>query len=1036
MIEREIQLYETRIGQFIDRLPSRIYAEQIPLAAEVALADPPRSFTQRLDLAYRPIAAGEKWGSDWQTAWFHLTGIVPAAWQGRPVVARINLGGEGLAFAADATPAHALSWHSLWQPEFRRDRIPIADPARGGEKVDLWIEASAAQIFGLQLVADPLQEDPRRHGHLEAVVQDLTLGIFRPSVWHLWLDARLLYNQMKALPEKSVRRARLLRALMRAADLFQGDDGTTAAARAILAVELAKKSGQSDLTAHAVGHAHIDTGWLWPVAETVRKCARSFAAQIDLIERYPGYVFGASQAQHYAFVKDNYPGLYEKIRARVADGSWEIQGGMWVEADCNLIGGESMVRQILHGVRFFEKEFGVAVRNLWLPDVFGYSAAMPQILKKSGLDYMVTQKISWNQFNRFPHHSFIWRGIDGSEIIVHFPPEDTYNSEFWPSGMRHAQENFAERDRLDEFLVLFGIGDGGGGATEEIIETGLRQRDLEGGPRVRFGKAQEMLDRLGARPEQLQRWIGELYLELHRGTLTTQARTKFMNRWCEHKLREVEALFSALPAGEYPAAELDGLWKTVLRNQFHDILPGSSIKQVYDTTRREHDEVKKELNGLAVLAGAKLLDPEEGSITLVNTLSTPFTRPAFLPAAWIGHEILDQTGRPIPAQVREGNLVALADVPALTSIVLRRGRLLPESALPPEPRVSGLSAPASLQGVILENDLIRYELAGDGTIARIFDKERNAEVMRPGQSGNRIGLYEDRPANWDAWDVDIFYENQLLQQAELTGWRQLGSGPVAQMLLLLFRAGDSIIEQRLCLVRNTKRLDFVTHVHWRERHRMLRVAFDADVTATEASYEIQYGTVKRPTHRNTSWDMARFETVGHRFVDLSEPTHGVALINNGKYGHKILDRTIDLNLLRAPTSPDPDADRGEHDVIYSLLPHAGALEESAVHAEAAQLNQPLALFEGRSGTVAFPCRLENDAVTLSVLKKAEDDDALILRLYEPRGRRTTARLLLADTGRRVYETDLLEREIGEITHRDGAVTLEFGPFEIKTIKLV
>ncbi len=1036
MIEREIQLYETRIGQFIDRLPSRFYAEQIPLAAEVALADPPRSFAQRLELAYRPIAAGEKWGSDWQTAWFHLTGIVPAAWQGRPVVARINLGGEGLAFAADGTPAHALSWHSLWQPEFRRDRIPIADPARGGEKVDLWIEASAAQIFGLQLVADPLQEDPRRHGHLEAVVQDLTLGIFRPSVWHLWLDARLLYNQMKALPEKSVRRARLLRALMRAADLFQGDDGTTAAARAILAVELAKKSGQSDLTAHAVGHAHIDTGWLWPVAETVRKCARSFAAQIDLIERYPGYVFGASQAQHYAFVKDNYPGLYEKIRARVVDGSWEIQGGMWVEADCNLIGGESMVRQILHGVRFFEKEFGVAVRNLWLPDVFGYSAAMPQILKKSGLDYMVTQKISWNQFNRFPHHSFIWRGIDGSEIIVHFPPEDTYNSEFWPSGMRHAQENFAERDRLDEFLVLFGIGDGGGGATEEIIETGLRQRDLEGGPRVRFGKAPETLDRLGAPPELLQRWIGELYLELHRGTLTTQARTKFMNRWCEHKLREVEALFSALPAGEYPAAELDGLWKTVLRNQFHDILPGSSIKQVYDTTRREHDEVKKELNGLAGRAGAKLLDPEEGSITLVNTLSTPFTRPAFLPAAWIGHEILDQTGRPIPAQVREGNLVALADVPALASIVLRRGRLLPESALPPEPRVSGLSAPASLQGVILENDLIRYELAGDGTIARIFDKERNAEVMRPGQSGNRIGLYEDRPANWDAWDVDIFYENQLLQQAELTGWRRLGSGPVAQMLLLHFRAGDSTIEQRLCLVRNTKRLDFVTHVHWRERHRMLRVAFDADVTATEASFEIQYGTVKRPTHRNTSWDMARFETVGHRFVDLSEPTHGVALVNNGKYGHKILDRTIDLNLLRAPTSPDPDADRGEHDVIYSLLPHAGALEESAVHAEAAQLNQPLALFEGRSGTVAFPCRLENEAVTLSVLKKAEEDDALILRLYEPRGRRTTARLLLADTGRRVYETDLLEREIGEITHRDGAVTLEFGPFEIKTIKLV
>ncbi|HOY44634.1 MAG TPA: glycoside hydrolase family 38 C-terminal domain-containing protein [bacterium] len=1036
MIEREIQLYETRIGQFVDRLPSYFYSEQLPLEAEAALADPPLSFARRLELAYRPIAVGEKWGADWQTAWFHLTGTVPAAWQGRPVVARINLGGEGLVFAADGTPTHALSWHSLWQPEFRRDRIPIADPARGGEQVELWIEASAAQIFGLRLVADPLQEDPRRHGHLEAVVQDLTLAVFRPSVWHLWLDARLLFNQMKALPEKSVRRARLLRALMQAADRFQGDDGSTAAARALLAVELVKKSGPSDLVAHAVGHAHIDTGWLWPVSETVRKCARSFAAQIDLIERYPGYVFGASQAQHYAFVKECYPALYEKIRAKVAEGSWEIQGGMWVEADCNLIGGESMVRQILHGVRFFEQEFGITVRNLWLPDVFGYSAAMPQILQKSGLGYMVTQKISWNQFNRFPHHSFIWRGIDGSEIIVHFPPEDTYNSEFWPSGMRHAQENFAERDRLDEFLVLFGIGDGGGGATEEIIESGLRQNDLEGGPRVRFGKAQEMLNRLGARRELLQRWNGELYLELHRGTLTTQARTKFMNRWCEHKLREVEALFSALPAAEYPAAELDRLWKTVMRNQFHDILPGSSIKLVYETTRREHDEVRKELNGLAGRAGAGLLNEQEGSLTLVNTLSTPFTRPTFLPAAWIGHEILDEADRPVPVQVREGNLVALAEVPALSSVVLRRGQTLPEVDLPPEPRVSEPLAPASLEGVVLENDLILYELAGDGTIARIFDKERSCEVMLPGQSGNRISLYEDRPANWDAWDVDIYYENQLLQQAGLTGWRRLGSGPVAQMMLLQFRVGDSCIEQRLCLVRNTKRLDFVTHVHWRERHRMLRVAFDADVTASEASYEIQYGTVRRPTHRNTSWDMARFETVGHRFVDLSEPTHGVALLNNGKYGHKVLDRTIDLNLLRAPTSPDPDADRGEHDFVYSLLPHAGALEESAVYAEAARLNQPLALFEDRSGRVNFPCRLENEAAILSVLKKAEGDDAIILRLYEPRGRRASTRLLLTDPGRRVFATDLLERKIGELPQREGAVALDFGPFEIKTLKLV
>jgi len=1066
MHEREIQLYETRIGQFVDRLPASFYGEEIVLRAEAALAEPPVPFSRRLDLIFRPITRGEKWGTDWQTAWFHLTGTVPKCWRGETVVARINLGGEGLVFAADGTPVHALSWHSLWLPEFRRDRVPVADPARGGEGVDLWIEASAAQIFGLRLISDPAQDDPHRHGHLEAVVQDLALAVFLPEVWHLWLDARLLNNQMKALPEKSVRRARLLRALMRAADLFQDTAAGTAAAREVLAIELAKKSSASDLTAHAIGHAHIDTGWLWPVAETVRKCGRSFAAQIDLIERYPDYVFGASQAQHYAFVKEHYPALYEKIRAKVAEGSWEVQGGMWVEADCNLISGESMVRQILHGVRFFEKEFGVTVHNLWLPDVFGYSAAMPQILKKSGLDYMVTQKISWNQFNRFPWHSFVWRGIDGSEIIVHFPPEDTYNSEFWPSGMRHAQENFAERDRLDEFLVLFGIGDGGGGATAEIIETGLRQADLEGSPRVRFGAAQEMLDRLGAQKPLLERWTGELYLELHRGTLTTQAQTKFMNRWCEHKLREVEMLYTLLPAADYPAAELDGLWKTVLRNQFHDILPGSSIRRVYETTQREHAEVQAALTALATRAGERLFPPEPESLTLVNTLSTPFTRPTPLPAAWAGHELRDGSGNAVPVQVREGHPVALVEVAPLDSVMLRRGQVLPSPPLPSgvpasasatatgdaatsasvaatgntasfgSAAASGMAAPAALGGVVLENGLIRYELAGDGTLARIFDKEAGCEVMRPGQSGNVLRLYEDRPANWDAWDVDLYYENQLLQQAELTGWGWLGNGPVAQMLLLQFRIGASTIEQRLCLARNTKRLDFVTRIGWHERHRMLRVAFDADVTAAEASYEIQYGTVRRPTHRNTSWDRARFETVGHRFVDLSEPTHGVALLNNGKYGHKIFDRTIDLNLLRAPTSPDPEADRGDHEIIFSLLPHLGALEASTVYAEAAQLNQPLAVFPGRAGAVTFPCRLSDDAAILSVLKKAEGEEAWIVRLYEPRGRRAATRLILADPGCRVQHTDLLERPLGELPVREGVVALEFDPFEIKTLMLI
>lgn len=1023
MIERERQLYESRVQQFVDRLKLSMYGEEISLQAEVAVCEPPLPFAQRLQVSYRPIKAGEAWGKPWQVAWFHLSGSVPQSWHGQHVVARLNFGGEALLFDTEGTPQGATSWHSVWQPEFRRDRVEIGNRVAGGEKIDFYAEATAAQIFGLQLVRDPQPDDPKRYGYYEAVVQDLTLATFKEDVWQLYLDASLLNAQMKALPEKSVRRSRLLRALMSAADHYDREPARITEAREVLALELKKKSNASAPIASAIGHAHIDTGWLWPVSETVRKCARTFAVQLDLMERYPGYVFGASQAQHYAFVKESYPSLYEKICRQVAAGRWEIQGGMWVEADCNLSSGESLVRQILHGKRFFQQEFSVEVRNLWLPDVFGYSAALPQILHKSGLDYMVTQKISWNQFNRFPWHSFIWRGIDGSEIIAHFPPEDSYNSELSPAGLRHAQENFEERDRLDEFLVLFGIGDGGGGPTDEFIENGLRQMDLEESPRVRFQPAQEMLDRLGQNKHLLKRWIGELYLELHRGTLTTQAYNKKMNRWCERKLREVEALYSLLPWTLYPQGKLDALWKKVLLNQFHDILPGSSIKLVYDTTRNEYEEIKAELIALTSTAGAALLQQAEGGVTIINTLSVPYNRPVSLPSSWSGFTALDDAGKPVAVQEGEGTSAVLVEIPALGSTVLHRGPAAPvsESDLPQAP--------------ILENELIRYEFDASGVLVRIYDKESGRDVMRPQQRGNLFSLYEDRPANWDAWDVDIYYENQLLQTAQCSGWNWVSDGPVAQILKFDFTIGHSRIEQRVYLARNSKRIDFFTRMDWHERHRMLRVSFDVDVQAAEANYEIQYGTVKRPTHRNTSWDMAKFETVAHRFVDLSEPTYGVALLNNGKYGHKVLDSTIDLNLLRAPSSPDPEADRGEHEITFSLLPHRGALEESAVYAEAMQLNQPPVVFPDRTGSVVFPCALSGEEAIVEVVKKAEDEEAWIVRLYEPRGRRAATRLMLRDKNMRVFETDLMERTIAEWTPKEGALELHFGAFEIKTLKI-
>ncbi len=498
MIDNERKLYEQRIEVFSKRLKSLLYEQEIPIETEYCKFDPIVPFEQRLVGKYKPIKPGDKWGKNWERAWFYLKAVVPGEWKGKKVVVRINLGGESLVFSNEGMPLAGLSFHTIWMmSEFVRDRFPITDNANGGEQIELWLEATAAQLFGLKLEEDPGIMNPVRFGNYEAAVQYVNLAIFRTDIWQLYLDCFLLNDLMKALPEKSVRRARILSALMKAIDCFHQDEKSVQNSRAFLSPELEKRSSASDLTTIAVGHAHLDTAWLWPIHETIRKCARTFSSQVQLIDKYPGYVFGASQAQHYAFVKVHYPSLYQKIKEKISQQRWEVQGGMWVEADCNLISGESMVRQILHGKNFFKDEFGIDIKNLWLPDVFGYSAAMPQILKKSGIDYFLTQKLSWNQFNRFPHHTFIWRGIDGSEVITHFPPEDNYGGDLRPSKLKYAQENFDEHAYLDEFLTLFGIGDGGSGATEEMIETGLRLADMENCPRVEFGHAQDFFDQLG-----------------------------------------------------------------------------------------------------------------------------------------------------------------------------------------------------------------------------------------------------------------------------------------------------------------------------------------------------------------------------------------------------------------------------------------------------------------------------------------------------------------------------------------------------------
>jgi len=694
---------------------------------------------------------------------------------------------------------------------------------------------------------------------------------------------------------------------------------------------------------------------------------------------------------------------------------------MWVEADCNIIDGESMVRQILHGKNFFRDEFGVDIRNLWLPDVFGYSAAMPQILKRSGVDYFLTQKLSWSQFNTFPHTTFLWQGIDGSQVITHFPPENSYNSKLTPQGLRKAEENFREKDVLDEMLCLFGVGDGGGGPRDDLVELGKRQANLEGLPKVRFGRADDFFQRLSRHQGQLPRWRGELYLELHRGTLTTQARTKRGNRQLERALRETEYLWSCLPLSRYPASELDQQWKTLLRNQFHDIIPGSSIHRVYEETEQDYADGLAVCDRLRTQAGEAFGEKNTNALTAVNTRNRPVHAAVVLPETF-GEGLNSADGLAVAVQKEsDGTVCALLDLPPQGMVTLTK------NGQPP----AGVTA----VDLTLENGRILYTFAPNGEIVRAYDKEAQRDILPEGQRGNVLTLYQDRPNNWDAWDIDAFYEAQALETAQTASHQSLGRGPVRQGISFDLRIGNSEVRQRIYLEADSKYLQYETEVEWRERHRMLRTAFPLALAADRAVFDIQYGYVERNTHRNLSWDAAKFEVAAQTYADLSSQTYGAALLNDCKYGYKVHDNVLDMNLLRSPTFPDADADQGHHTFTYGFLPHQGPLIGSSVIDRAKHLNRPPVLLPMiKPHNPAPPVQITGNGVFLESLKKAEKSDTHVIRVAERFGAETTARLIPSDPDTRIVETDLMEWR--ELREWDTADHIPLRPFDIRTFQLI
>lgn len=1004
-----------RIEQWLRLLRTNIYADTLPLETMWAPCSDPLDFTSRLGAGYRSIQEGDRWGKAWDYGWFRFHAEVPATWAGCKVAARINLGGETGILDSDGEITKRLTAGSVFDVWYEVDDVVFLEKAKGGEQIDLCVQAWASRLDGVARPDDPQRSDPEKNGRHDGTVNLARLCVVRPEVEALFHDAGILADVAKMSPSHTVRRARAIKALMDALRLWQDDPERSRQARAILAPELAKEASASALEMIATGHAHIDTGWLWRVGDSIGKCARTFATQADHIEKYPGYIFGASSAQHYAFIKTHHPGLHRRIQKLVAAGRWEIQGAMWVEPDTNLPSGESLVRQLLYGTKFVREEFGVECPIAWLPDVFGLSAALPQILAGAGVRYLLTKKPHWSRTNAYPDTAFRWKGHDGSEVLVHVLPQvRDYNGQMRFEDVVLAEKGFAEKDRLDCFLYTFGVGDGGGGPSVPMLERAVRMKSLEGAPRVRFGTALEVFHHFDGRRDLLKEWCGEISVEGHRGTYTTQGRLKAENRQLEVLLGQMEHLFCHLPEADYPHETLRTMWHTVLLHQFHDILPGSSIREVCEDAVKANGAVFDGIERLR-LQFADTLPEVPGRLSLFNGLGVE----------WIGcvqtagGAVSISGGTSSPAQTEpDGTIVSLVHVPPLGFGSFDQNA--------PAPAVLALTEP------VLENSLLRCCFDDDGKLVSVFDKQLGREMLPSGGSGNRLSLYVDRPIDWDAWDVDHFYQQELLASAHAVapwhGW----SGEARSVIEFSLMVGTSTLTQRCILEEGSGRIDFETEVDWRERHRMLRVGFDADVHDAVGRCEIQHGFVERPTHRNTTYEQAKFEVPCHRYACLLDRDGGAAVLNDSKYGVRLQGRLIELALLRGTTFPDHAADEGRHRFTYSYLPFRGDFATSGVLDEAASLNARPVVFADRDASQQRPLfTLTGSGVSVEAVKRPESVKGIIVRMVESLGRRASCEIIPTESASPVTAIDLLERPLPE----DAGSPVAFQSFQLRTLHI-
>lgn len=1041
---------QERIGKLLEELKTLIYTDEQPITSyQYAQVEGKSDLRDLAKVKLCPFEGEQLWGGHRAYYLFTTTVEIPSHFAGKTVVYGLTTGREA---GWDATnPQFTVYVNGKTRQGFdvNHNEIVLTESAVAGEIFEISLSAfTGDQNFGMYLHS--------------------ALKVLDRATEHYYYDLVVPFEVAKLLGRDEVPYQTIIQALNESLNLldlrYPHSDAYVQSlqeAQEYLTREFYEKScGDSEAVVYCVGHTHIDVAWLWTLAVTEDKAVRSFSTVLELMRNYPEYLFMSSQPQLYEYVKNNAPEVYAEIKERIAEGRWEAEGGMWLEADCNIASGEALVRQILYGTRYFKQEFGKDNKILWLPDVFGYSAALPQILQKFSMPYFMTTKISWNEFNALPYDTFEWEGIDGSKVLTHFIPTrdymndaqraayssantpihfTTYNGDINPSQVKGGWQRYQQKYLNDTILNSFGYGDGGGGPTSKMLEYQRRlATGIPGCPKTKPATSLEFFEKLEADVKDkkyLPTWVGELYLEYHRGTYTAMARNKRYNRKGEFALQDAE-LYAALNMGlngtPYPQSELYEGWKVLLRNQFHDILPGSSIKEVYDDSKVEYEGLLAQTNMLQQAAMQQIADqvdaPQDSVVVFnPNSFASDELVEIAVPA---GKVPVTLSGEPVACQ-RLNDTTILMLAKAVPSLGYQTYLLVDG-----EPEGVCLTASSDR----LENDFFVISLNDKGQFTSLFDKRNGRQLFQNGELGNRLMTYENKPHNYDAWDINHYYQEKSWPVEDLLSAEIVENGAVRTTLQLTYRYEQSTICQYISVYRDLARVDVRNEIDWNEKHLLLKAFFPIDVHTNEATFDIQYGNVTRPTHKNTMWDFARFEVCQHKWMDVSEDDYGFSLLNDCKYGVSVLGSTIGLSMLKSSTYPNPVADQEHHTFTYSLYPHAGSWKQSETPKEAYKLNNPLQAVTKSTQGGELPAAYALAAVTgtnvfIESVKKAEDSNELILRLYECYNRTGTVEVTFGGEILKLAECDMQENELAAIPFDGTKASLSFQPYEIKTVKL-